>query len=480
MPRIIFGNDRPFALSHMLLFGLLIAFTIISTWALNNTETAPPTHGSPPWTEFLTPAHLIASLVLLIASAFFSASEVAYFSLHEIHFVRMQESPNPFDRIAAILMEHPGRLLTGILMANAIVNVLLSIVFAAPIVDIFEKTLRWHHWQAFPVAVGGTTLLLVLFGEVFPKIVAMPFSRSFARLAAVPLYVVTKLLSPFQDLAVSITQLTFNITGLSQIRPIPEITEEEFLALLKESEAEGLLEANEHEMIQGILGITDTTVDEIKVPRPDIVALPENADVGQALALFQEHQFTRVPVYRDDLDHIVGLLHAKDLLPHVETKNFDMPIRNLLRPVHFVPRTLTVADFIRFAQQRRIHLAIVVDENRGTEGLITLRDALYQVVGDVEGDVQEEAPTCTQIANRIYEVEGSFPLRRLEETIGVSLQDDEHNTLGGFLMGHAERILSVGDEVVVDGVRYRVEEMDGKRVARVRVELPQVHTESEA
>ncbi|QRN81556.1 MAG: HlyC/CorC family transporter [Nocardiopsis sp. BM-2018] len=424
------------------------------------------------WAEVFTPAVLFGFAILLALSAFFSASEIAYFSLHKTRLRSMRESPRPGSRLAARLMEHPGGLLTSILMANSITNVLLSVVIAHPVEIYFDQVLSLPPAVSYPLAVALCTALLVFFGEIFPKVLVVRNAEGYASAVSAPLFLVDKLLTPVRDGMIAVTGFFFRVTRFSEVRPAPFITDEEFKTMLTEGEATGVIEKDERQMIQGILDLDQQMVRDLLVPRREVIALPVTATTGEAIAKLREHEYARMPVYEDDLDHITGILYAKELIPSFARGEFEAPIAPLQRKALFVPETMTVARFVKTAQRLHTHLAIVVDEYGGTEGIVTLQDALREVVGDITGEDDAEEPLYRKLGDGVYELDGAMPLDELEELAGVEIDDDEHATVAGFLMDRFERILEVGDEAEHLGVVYRVEEMDGKRVARVRMQAP--------
>jgi putative hemolysin len=262
--------------------------------------------------------------------------------------------------------------------------------------------------------------------------------------------------------------------------PAPFITDDEFLSVLSEGEATGAIERGEREMIQGILEFSEVMLKEVLVPRPDMIALHEAATIREAVDLFREQEYARMPVYRENLDDITGILYAKDLLPFAEQSDVDRPITPLLRKAHFVPETMTVAGFVKMAQRLRTHMAIVVDEYGGTEGLITLQDALREVVGDIGDDVEEGSPGYTKLQEGVYRIDGSLSLHELEELTGVPFEDEEHTTVAGFLMDKTDKIPGVGDRIEHAGVKFTVEKMDGKRVALLRLQVLEKDAEAAA
>jgi len=324
---------------------------------------------------------------------------------------------------------------------------------------------------SYAAAVAVCTFILVVVGEISPKIVAVSTGERFARLAVYPVLVVDRLLAPVRDGLLRFTDMLFRATHFHDLRAAPFITDEEFKSVLTHGEAQGVIEEDERQMIQGILEFRDALLREILVPRPDVIALAEDATVRDALDTLREHEFSRMPVYQESLDTVVGILVAKDLIPSFAKGDLDRSVQTLMRPPHFVPETMTAQQFVNDARRHRAHLAVVVDEYGGTEGIVTLEDAIEEVVGDIRDEDEHEEPAYKQLAEGTYRVEGGLPLDELSEVIGIPLVDEAHETVGGFLMEKAEKVLESGDEIELAGVRFTVEACEGKRASTVRVQL---------
>jgi CBS domain containing-hemolysin-like protein len=326
--------------------------------------------------------------------------------------------------------------------------------------------------RSYVVSVVVTTTALLLFCEVIPKVMVMRHNALFAQAAAMPVFVVDHLMRPLRALIMAFVAFLFRVTRFSELPPAPFMTDDEFKSVLEDSEASGVIEEEERQMIQGIIEFSDTTVREILVPRPDMIALRGTATAAEALETVREHEYSRMPVYNDDLDDIVGVLHAKDLLPLVESGKLGTLIQEVARPAQFVPETMTLADFLKTAQRLHSHLALVVDEYGGTRGLVTLQDALREVVGDIGEEDDSPQPLCESLGTGRYRVDGALPLEDLEKLIGMVVDDEEHTTVAGFLMSHSEQIPGAGDEIMYAGVRFRIEQVREKRVMRVLIDCP--------
>jgi len=373
--------------------------------------------------------------------------------------------------LIARLLDAPGQILTTILVGNLIVNVSIGVILGTRVQGMLQDAFDLSPALSYVTAVAVTTGILVLFGEIAPKVIAVSVNEPLARTVALPLVFIDKVLAPLRDALLHITDFLFRLTRLHQLRAAPFITDDELRAVLTHGETHGLIEEEERQMIEGILEFTDALLREILVPRPDVVALPETATVREALELLREHEFSRVPVYREDLDHITGLLVGKDLLPRVARGELDRPVREFIRPIHFVPETMTVQAFVKDAQRHRAHLAVVVDEYGGTAGIVTLEDAMEEVVGDIMDEGEEEEPDYEQVAENEYRVDGGFRLDELSELVHIELEDGAHETVAGFLMDRTEKIPEVGDRVEHAGIIFTVEAVDGKRASVVRVQV---------
>jgi len=422
------------------------------------------------------PLHiLILSLCLLCSSAFFSATEMAFFAIRETQLKSMQKSPNFRERLIARLMASPSDLLTSILMGNAVVNIGLSIAFGSRL----EKYIINHllpesiasHFISYTLACLVSTFILIFGGEVTPKLLASRYVEHYARSVVFLIYIIHTLFSPVRKLLLSSIGLTFRITRFSSIPPSPWVTDDELKLLVQEEGLSDVIAEDERKMIRGILEFRDEPVKRILIPRTEIVAIPDDASVVEAWEIFCEHEYSRMPIYHESLDHIVGILYAKDLLDYIEKKLWSQPVKPIGRKVHFIPDTMAISESIKTAQKLNIHLAIVVDEYGGTAGLVTLHDALSAIVGEISDDESEEEILYTKIGDNEYILDGKMPISELEELIHFSLDDPEHTTIAGYLLKQHENLMKQGDTVIVGSLKFVVEKMQGKRIARVRLKI---------
>lgn len=426
------------------------------------------------WDDFhagFSPGVLVGLAILLTFSAFFSAVEIAFFSLHRVRLRAIASERGLIGRLITGLMRHPAQLLSTILIGNMTANIMIGVLLPARLQLLLESSLGLGPVSASVLTVLLASVLVLFTSEITPKVLAVSVAEPVARLAVLPMLVLEWVFAPVRWASLRFTELLFRVTRFNDIPPAPFMTDEEIISVLADSEGQGVIEEEEGQMIQAILESGNAQLREILVPRHEVIAVDRSASVGQALDLFRRHAFSRMPVFQDDLDHITGVLVAKDLLPHVVRGDLDRPIGPLARRASFVPETMTIREFIRYSQRKHMHLSIAVDEYGGTEGLVTLDDALEEVVGDIQDAAQGNGKRYKRLAKGSYRVEGSLPLDDLSRLLGVEFERAGHETVAGFFMHHAGKIPQAGDTLERDGVLFAVEDVHGKRVAALRVEL---------
>jgi len=458
-----------------LLYLLLFSLTLFFLFLYQNVSYAVQVNLQEKLADYFPLHILILALCLLCASAFFSATEMAFFAIRGTQLKSMQKSSYFRDKLIARLMESPSDLLTSILMGNAIVNIGLSIAFGSRleeyIITQLLPTSIASPLISYTLACLASTFILIFGGEVTPKLLASRYVESYARSVVILVYIIHTLFTPIRQLLLSSIGFTFRITRFSSIPPSPWVTDDELKILVQEEGLSDVIAEDERKMIRGILEFRDEPVKRILVPRTEIVAIPDDATVEEAWEIFCEHEYSRMPIYHENLDHIVGILYAKDLLDYVERKLWKQPIKPIGRKAHFIPDTMAISESIKTAQKLNTHLAIVVDEYGGTAGLVTLHDALSAVVGEISDDESEEEILYTKISEDEYLLDGKMPISDLEELIHVSLDDPEHTTIAGYLLKQNENLMKQGDILLVGSLQFTVEKMDGKRIARVRLKM---------
>ena len=408
---------------------------------------------------------------LLALSALFSGSEVALFSLSAGDREILREREDPAAQRVARLLDRPRRLLAAILLLNTVVNVgaaILSTQLMLVAVDVFD----WSRVAALAANVVGLTFVLLVTSEIAPKLVASRKPVAFATAVAGPIGALVRLVAPVADLLAGLASLV-----QSWFRaPSESLSPDDIKSMADVGEAEGSLGEQERALIHSIVEFGETTVREVMVSRVDMQALSADADLDQALDLIRESGHSRFPLYQDHLDHVLGIVYAKDLLPSLDGDGATPDWETLARRPLFVPPGKTLDDMLADFQQSSTHMAVVVDEYGGTAGLVTLEDLLEEVVGEIrdELDMPEDDVFVVEVEPGVYRAEARVDLDDLADAVGVALDTAafDFETLGGLILHLTGDIPEAGDEVTYEGLHLRVESVEDNRILDVRVETP--------
>ena len=413
----------------------------------------------------------ILFILLLGLSAFFSGSESAFFSLTISDIRRLREEKKDSRKKTRILelLENPKRLLTSILFGNTIVN-----VAAATVAALFT-----HQFSPFPslphvqllLEIVVVTGCILLFSEILPKIIAVKSAIVFAEWASLPLKIMTVILWPISVILVQFSKQVCQLLGIK--KELPFVNEDEIKTLIEVGEEKGTLDSAEREMIHSIFEFGETIAREIMIPRMDMLALEQETPLEEVLDLIREKGHSRIPVYQETADHIVGILFVKDLLPYMQNGHKFPPLRDLVRDAYFVPESKPIDELLKVFQKERTHMAIVVDEYGGTAGLITLEDIIEEIVGDIRDEYDREAPLVKKVNKNTWIVDGKIDIEDFNEILNLNIPcEEDYESLGGFIFQQSGRIPNENDVVDYEGIKLIVEKVHHNRVKKVRVVLP--------
>jgi CBS domain containing-hemolysin-like protein len=410
----------------------------------------------------------IALIILFALSAFFSSSETALFSIPKFRLRKLRDRDDRASQRIVNLLDRPNRLLVTLLTGNMFVNVLAAAILGVAMERAFHEA-GVSEFGAFALAAVVMTGLILLFGEIVPKVFALRAPEKTAAVVSRPVEFCTLILAPVGKLLLGISGFLLKITGARRLKTDPFVTQEELETMVSMGERDGVLQQEERRMIEGIMEFTDTTVKEVLVPRTDMKVLGKGTTVPEALASIRASGFSRIPVFGANIDDIVGILYAKDLLPFIGNGHTPKPIDGLLRDAYFVPENKRVAELVNEFQQNRVHCAVVVDEHGGTVGLVTLEDLLEEVVGEIQDERDVEKPLIEQVGPEGIVIDARAPLDELSDSIGLDLRDDEHESVGGFILGLIGHLPSKGESVAHRGTTFVVDEVSDRRILKVRV-----------
>ena len=409
--------------------------------------------------------------VLLLGSAFFSGSEVALFSLDRKNLEAIPDKSGVIYRYLTNLINFPRRLLVTILVGNTLVNVAVSIVAVSLAIDIsnyFYISLD----VILSVQIILITILILIFGELFPKVIASKNPFKFAKFIAIPLNYCSILIYPVAESITEIIKLSSS--RLSFDKSKSALTKEELIDLANIGKEKGTIEDDEHSLISSLVSFAGLSVNEVMTPRVDIKAVSVDDDYDRIVSLITQSGHSRIPVYKDNIDEIIGIIFAKDLLVFVKNpgliKNFSL--QSLIKKPLFVPETKLIDDLLKEFQEKKVHLAIVVDEYGGTAGLISLEDIIEEVVGDIWDEFDKEENHLIKLSDNEYIALGKTKLDEINETlnINIAVDDDDYDTLGGFILDKAGSIPKDNYSFIDYDVRFIVKEVQNKRIKKVILE----------
>lgn len=408
------------------------------------------------------------ALILLTVSALLTAAESAFFHLPKPERMGLRESRDPRASRLLALLESPRRLTLSVRLTNITIRTLAVTILAVLAV----RCAPAFHVPSFfllAIHVVGAVVLIVGPTEVIPRAYGITKAKEVALRAAPAMAGLDRSMGPFIRLLVGLLRRT---AALLRIRwAIPYLTAEDVIAVVEAGEEKGEIEEVEREMIHSILELGDTAVREVMVPRVDMVAVERRSPMREALKQITEWGHSRIPVYEDRIDKIVGVVYAKDLLRTPYFENPELPVEAAMREAYFVPEGKPVDDLLREFQREKVHLAVVVDEYGGTAGLITMEDVLEEIVGEIQDEYDREDVLFEATGPDSALVNAKIPIDDLNERFNISIPAERHDTLGGYLYDLNDRVPGEGETFTDSacGLFFEVEKVDRQRIARVRI-----------
>lgn len=421
----------------------------------------------------------LLTIVLLIAlNGFFVAVEFALVRSRRTRIEAMVRRGDPVAKIALRALDNLQRMLSASQLGITLASLGLGWVAE----DTLGKALaRWliampvglelatRTSIAAGVALAAASYLHVVFGELYPRAIALNHPETFAKWLAPPLMAFAWIARPVIFLFEKSARTMLRLTGQRPyIRDAPVHEPDEIRLIVEQSQEEGKIEPENAEMLDAVFEFTEKKARDVMTPRTRMVGVPATATLEEALDLVEANAFSRYPVFGETLDDIVGVMLAKDLVPAVRGHTPDFDVRAVMRPVHFVPGSREVEDVLADFKRRKAHLAIVLDEFGGTAGLVTMEDLLEELVGEIL-DEHDEALVAPRSQAGDTVIDGSMPITDVNERLGVTVPAEEYTTIGGFVFGALGRLPVVGDHVSAGGAHLTVKSMDGRRISELAI-----------
>ncbi len=404
-------------------------------------------------------------LITLLLCAVASATETAFTSISRIKLKNIVEEGNQRAVEVERILANPNRFLSTILVINSV-----AVIVASSMATVLA--LRFSQNFGELISTVLISLIVLIFCEITPKTAAVqnPLRWAFALLT--PVKGATWLLNPVVISLSTITSFFVRLLGGEVRNRGPFVTEEELRLLVTVGEEEGVLEEEETDMITSIFSFADTMVREVMIPRIDMVMLPSDATVTQAVDVALQGGFSRIPVYEASvgLDEIIGILYTKDMLKQLREGHNTFPIRGLVRPAYFVPETKKLDDLLREIRNLRTHMVIAVDEYGAVAGLVTIEDLVEEIVGDIKDEYDREENLYEKVNEHEYIFDAKINLYDFNELMDMHLDDAYYETLGGFLYAQLDKIPTTGDTITYEGLAFTVLATRGRRITKIRVQ----------
>lgn len=403
---------------------------------------------------------LLGSLLLL--SAFFSSAETAYSSVNKIRLRNFADEGRRGSKRALAIAENFDKALSTILIGNNIVNIAAASISAAVATEIFGGN------AGLVISTVFMTILVLIFGEILPKSLAKEHAESYSLMIATVLYVLIKLLAPLNFFFVKLKVWVSSLFAKNST--MPSVTEEELKVMLDISEEEGVIDKEERDLIHRSMDFDDTLAGEVLTPRIDIVAIDIEKSVEEMKEIFFEERFSRIPVYQDSIDNIIGILTEKEFFTHL-IKYQTVDIKELIREPLFVVESMKISSLLPKLQKEKVHMAIVLDEFGGTSGIVTLEDVLEEIVGEIWDEQDEKFSTMQRISDRNYRFDAQFQLDDFFDLMEEPTPESSYHTIGGWVIENLGTVPRNGDSFYYENLKIIVEQVEERRVRKILVEV---------
>lgn len=413
--------------------------------------------------------NVLILVLLILLSGFFSASETALTSYRSMFLEKIEGSKETKKiELLKLWLKNPNEMLTGLLVGNNIVNITASSITTLIIVSYFGNS-----GKTVLLATFLMTVLILIFGEITPKLIASNKTAKIAEGVIVIVYWISFILKPVIFFLMFISKLIGRLMGIELINNGIMVTEEDILSLVNVGNSEGVIEEDEKEMIHSIVALGETTAKEVMTPRTSMLAFEASKTIDEVWEEIKDNGFSRIPIYEETIDNIVGILYVKDLLEQLKTANTAVSIKNFARAAYYVPETKSIIEILKEFRKIKVHIAMVLDEYGGIVGLLTIEDLIEEIVGEIRDEFDEdEEEFIIKLGENTYQVDAMIDIETLDKDLGINLPvSEDYESLGGLIVTELGRVCQIGDELVLDNVKMKVVELDKMRVSKVLISL---------
>ncbi len=418
---------------------------------------------------------LIIILILICLSAFFSSAETALTTVNKIRIKSLSDEGNKKAKLVEKLTANPGKLLSAVLIGNNIVN-----LSASSITTMFATQIATSMGAGkaaasiVGVATGILTVVILIFGEIVPKTVASLNANKMSLTYSKPIYLVTLILTPLIFIMNKLSHFFLRILGMDPNKKGKSMTENELLTIIDVSHEEGVIESEEKEMMTNVVDFGDALAKDVMVPRIDIIFTSVDTGYDELIRLFREEKYSRIPVYEDSKDNVIGIVNLKDVFCYQGTPE-EFVLKNMLREPFFTYEYQKTSDLMLQLREQSNNIAIVLDEYGATSGLITLEDLLEEIVGEIRDEYDEEEEDVIQKINDYeYIVDGSTKLDDINDALGTEFESNDYDSIAGHVINLLEHIPAAGESIdTEEGIRLVVDSMEKNRIDKIHIYLPE-------
>ena len=411
---------------------------------------------------------VILLIILVTMSAFFSASETALTAFNRSKLKAIAEKNQRKADLLKGWLKKPNEILTALLIGNNIVNILASSIATMVAISILGNNSR-----AIAISTGAMTILLLIFGEITPKVVAKAYSTHISNAVIKLVYMLSKLFLPISKILMVVSKLIARMFGVKIDEIAFLITEEEIKSVVSVGEEEGVIEEEEKKMIHSIFEFTDTTVKEIMIPRTTVFAVEASKTLEEIWDVITGNGYSRIPVYEEGIDNIIGVFYIKDIFNVIRDGKLNMQVKSFIREAYFVPETKALVEMLEEFKKKHIHMAIVLDEYGGTSGIITIEDLIEEIVGDINDEFDiEHDEEIKKVADNKYIIDAMLDVEFLNEELSIDLPvSEDYDSLGGYIYSVLGRVPLEKDTITHDNgkVEIRVLEVDNRRIVNALI-----------
>lgn len=409
---------------------------------------------------------VVAIVIMILLSAFFSSAETALTTVNKHRLRSLKENGNRTAAKILKLVENPSKMLSAILIGNNIVNISVSALTTTVTTEVFGSSF-------VGISTGILTLVVLLFGEITPKSLATLYNEKIAFVYIHVIAPMTWLLTPAIWVVDKLSAIIFFVLRIDRSKAKEQMTEGELRTIVDVSVEDGVIEKEEKSMINNVVDFGDSKAKDVMIPRADMTLVSVDATFDEVFAIFDEEHYSRLPVYDDNKDSVIGILYMKDLFLYqnrADRKNQPFSVRSIMREPFFVYEYQKTSSIMTEMRNRFVTLAIVLDEYGTAVGLITIEDLIEEIVGEIRDEFDmDELETVTKLEENRYEVDGAMKLNDLEDSIGIRFESENYDSLGGYVIELLDHLPIEGETVKKDGITLKVVSMDKNRIDRVAI-----------